>query len=467
MLFNSLLFPVFLAVSYLVWSLIQRWRWPRMAWLLLISAFFYGCWHPWYLVLIGLSTINSFYFGGWIGRVREESLRKGLMITSVTLDLLLLGVFKYGNFFLENVETLAPLLGQEWSLPRIDSELPVGISFYTFQSLSYTVDVYRKKLQPTSSLLDFSTFVFFFPQLVAGPIVRARHFLPQLELRPRMDARAFGEGLFLILAGLTKKMVIADTLYTSIVRPYFQGPSSHNAVETLVAVWAANFQVYCDFSGYSDVAIGAALMFGFALPKNFDRPFISRTPMEHWRRWHISLSFFLRDYLYIPLGGSRHGEVRTTFALVLTFLLGGLWHGAGWTFVVWGFYNGVLLVFWRKWGPRPAKSWWGIGLQIFVTFHAISVGLIFLHAASFSDAWDAFATFGTWGTPSSETLPLVGLLALGAGILLHISPLSWKDRLRDGFAVAPAWGLACIVILVGAVLSLFAGITTPFFYFQF
>ena len=184
MLFNSLLFPIFLAVSYMVWSLIQQWRWPRMAWLLLISAFFYGCWQPWYLVLIAISTLNSFYFGGLIGRSRNESTRKTLMITSVSLDLILLGIFKYGNFFLENIESIGPMMGAEWTLPRIESELPVGISFYTFQSLSYTVDIYRKKLKPTDSLLDFATFVFFFPQLVAGPIVRARHFLPQLEIRP-------------------------------------------------------------------------------------------------------------------------------------------------------------------------------------------------------------------------------------------------------------------------------------------
>jgi alginate O-acetyltransferase complex protein AlgI len=467
MLFNSLLFPIFLAVSYMVWSLIQQWRWPRMAWLLLISAFFYGCWQPWYLVLIAISTLNSFYFGGLIGRSRNESTRKTLMITSVSLDLILLGIFKYGNFFLENIESIGPMMGAEWTLPRIESELPVGISFYTFQSLSYTVDIYRKKLKPTDSLLDFATFVFFFPQLVAGPIVRARHFLPQLELRPRMDARAFGEGIFLILAGLCKKMIIADLLYTSIVQRYFESPSSHNGAETLIAVWAANFQVYCDFSGYSDVAIGAALMFGFALPKNFDRPFISRSPMEHWRRWHISLSLFLRDYLYIPMGGSRHGEWRTTMALVLTFLLGGLWHGAGWTFVVWGFYNGILLVVWRKWGPKPAKTWWGIGLQIILTFHAICVGLIFLHAQSFSDAWDAFMSFGRWGLPSSEALPLRGMLALAAGIALHTTPTSWKERLLHAFGKASPWSLACMIVLAGGVLSLFAGITKPFFYFQF
>jgi D-alanyl-lipoteichoic acid acyltransferase DltB (MBOAT superfamily) len=262
-------------------------------------------------------------------------------------------------------------------------------------------------------------------------------------------------------------MIIADTLYTSIVRPYFRDPSVHNGTETILAVWAANFQVYCDFSGYSDVAIGAALMFGFVLPKNFDRPFISRTPMEHWRRWHISLSFFLRDYLYIPLGGSRQSEFRTTMALVITFLLGGLWHGAGWTFVVWGLYNGVLLVVWRKWGPRKARSRLGIMLQIALTFHAICVGLIFLHANSFADAWSAFASFGQWGLPSSDSLPTHGIIALIAGIALHLSPQMWKEKLREAFSTASAWSLACIVVLAGAVLSLFAGITSPFFYFQF
>ncbi len=464
MLFNSFEFPVFLAVTWVVYAAIQRFRWPRLAWLLLISAFFYGAWHPWYLVLILLSTLNSYAFGGWISRSDSDRARKVLLTASVSGDLLLLGVFKYGNFVMESVEVIS---GSTLQLPRLTTELPVGISFYTFQSISYTVDVYRRKIPRARNLLEFSVFVFFFPQLVAGPIVRASWFLPRLEGQPQLEKQALGSGLFLILAGLAKKVVIADSLATLVVLPYFDDPASHNAVETVFAVWAANFQVYCDFSGYSDVAIGSALLFGFALPLNFDRPFWSRSPMEHWRRWHISLSFFLRDFLYIPLGGSRHGPLRTDVNLVITFLLGGLWHGAGWTFVVWGFYNGLLLVVWRRWNPPPAKSWWGIALQVFATFNAICLGLVFLHAHSFADAWASFATLLRWGSGAGGVFTTPALLAFGAAVFLHGTPKSWKEELQAAFAEMPAWGLGAVIVLAGGVLSLFAGLAQPFFYFQF
>jgi len=467
MLFNSFDFAFFLVVSWAVYALIQRFRWPRLLWLLLISAFFYGSWHPWYLVLIVISTVNSFCFGWFIGGIDDERRRKLLLIVSVTLDLGLLGVFKYGNFFTESLEQVAALLGHPVHLGRLETELPVGISFYTFQSLSYTVDVYRRRIKRTGNLLEFAVFVFFFPQLVAGPIVRAREFLPQLVSRPRLDARAPGEGIFLILAGLAKKMIIADSLSVLVVRPFFADPSGFNSLETLASVWAANFQVYCDFSGYSDVAIGAALLFGFELPKNFDRPFQSRSPMEHWRRWHMTLSFFLRDYLYIPMGGSRQSEARTAAALIITFLLGGLWHGAGWTFVVWGLYNGLLLVAWRKWGPRRAQTWWGQGLQIFATFNAICIGLIFLHAKSFQGAWQAFGSLLQVRQGFHGLLTWPGLAALAGGVALHFTPVSWKEDLRAAFGVMPAWGVALVVVLAGGVLSLFAGMATPFFYFQF
>ncbi len=463
MLFNSLAFPVFLAVAWTVWRLLHTRRLPAFAWLLLVSAFFYGCWKPWYLILIAASTLHSFGVGRALDGNEDPVSRKRWLIWGVAGDLGLLGVFKYGNFFLGTVAAITGL-----DLPRVPAELPVGISFYTFQTLSYTIDVYQRKIEPTRDLLSFSVFVFFFPQLVAGPIVRARDFLPQLRARPRVDRAALGEGVFLILGGLAKKMILADMLASLIVYPFFAAPAGRNSLEALIALWAANFQVYCDFSGYSDVAIGAALLFGFQLPVNFDRPFRSRSPMEHWRRWHISLSMWLKDYLYIPLGGSRRGPARTDFNLFVTFLLGGLWHGAGWTFVIWGAWNGILLAAWRRWMPKPGGPGRLRALaETFATFNAICFGLIFLHAASFGQAAAVFTSLVSPTAPITDGLPPLGLGVLAVAALAHFSPERWKEQLKAAFAQAPGWSLGVTVALVGGALSLFSGLAKPFFYFQF
>ena len=467
MLFNSYGFVVFLAVSWCAYRLIQKWRWPRVLWLLLISVFFYGCWNPWYLVLIAISTVTSYYIGKAIHQSKSDASRKWLLIAGVSCDLLLLGTFKYGNFFIENVEAMTIWAGVDTRFSRIPGALPVGISFYTFQTLSYTIDLYKRQIKPARNLGEFALFVAFFPQLVAGPIVRAREFLPQLIQRPRLHPRYIGEGIFLIVAGLAKKMIIADTLYVSVVQPYFNAPEGHNAIESIGVLWAANFQVYCDFSGYSDVAIGAALLFGFQLPLNFNRPFWSRTPMEHWRRWHITLSTWLRDYLYFPLGGSQKGAWKTQRNLIITFLLGGLWHGAGWTFLLWGLYNGVLLAVWRKLSPEPAKTRLGIAMEVFATFNSICLGLIFLHAHSFADAWTILGSLFNFTAPFTGVFGPFGLGMLAFAMLLHGTPQSWKERLQAACGVTPAWILGIMVVIAGGILSLFAGFSNPFFYFQF
>lgn len=467
MLFNSFAFPIFLAVAWMVYRLLHRRKLPWVIWLLLCSAFFYGCWRPWYLILIFASTINSYVAGALIDRSSDQRNRKTLLWLSISIDVGLLGIFKYGNFVLENIEAAATGLGVPLTLGTVPAELPVGISFYTFQSLSYTIDVYRKRIPRSDSLLEFATYVCFFPQLVAGPIVRAKDLLPQFKARPRLDQAALGSGIFLILAGLTKKMVLADTLYIRVVQPYFEDVGSHHALETIGVMWAANFQVYCDFSGYSDVAIGAALLFGFHLPKNFDRPFQSRTPMEHWRRWHISLSTWLKDYLYIPLGGSRQGPTRTQINLVLTFLIGGIWHGAGWTFVFWGLYNGLLLVVWRSFWKKRAESKVGIACEIFLTFNAICFGLIFLHAHSFADAGIILSSLTDWTIPTKGAFDIVSIGFLLSAIGLHFTPSRWKDQLSQMFSVLPPHAIAIAIVMTASVLSLFAGYASPFFYFQF
>ena len=469
MLFNSFDFAVFLAVAWPIYRLIQRHRLPRLVWLLAISAFFYGCWKPWYLTLIAASTVVQFIVGARIHAAKTDRARTRWLVGGILSDVAMLSTFKYGNFIIETVDGLLGLVGMGvvGELPTLPTALPVGISFYTFQTLSYIIDIHRRRIEPRRSLLDFSVYVFFFPQLVAGPIVRAADFLPQLDRRPRLDWKAIGEGLFLILAGLSKKMVLADTLHHFIVQPFFDEPVRHNTFEVLFAIWAANFQVYCDFSGYTDVATGAALLFGYTLPLNFNRPFWSQTPMEHWRRWHISLGRWLFDYIYIPLGGSRNGPTRTDINLMITFIVGGIWHGAGWTFIVWGIYNGLALVVWRRWGPRPATTTFGRLWRTFLTFNVICFGLIFLHAHSFVDAQAFVLGLLNPFEPSTGLIGGWGAVALVAAAALHWTPQSWKRALQTLFAGLPAVALAAIVVMAGGVLSLFSGLAAPFFYFQF
>ncbi len=469
MLFNSFDFVVFLAITWPIYRAIQKRRLPRLLWLLAISAFFYGCWKPWYLTLIAASTIIQYWVGARIHAARTERSRTRWLVGGIASDVAMLSTFKYGNFILENVAGVIGMvgLGASGELPTLPTALPVGISFYTFQTLSYIIDIHRRRIEPRRSLLDFSVYVFFFPQLVAGPIVRAADFLPQVDRRPRLDWKAIGEGLFLILAGLTKKMVLADSLNHFVVQPFFHQPVQRNTIEVLFAVWSANFQVYCDFSGYTDVATGAALLFGFTLPLNFNRPFWSQTPMEHWRRWHISLGRWLFDYIYIPLGGSRRGPGRTDLNLMITFIIGGIWHGAGWTFIFWGIYNGLALVVWRRWGPREATTAFGRLWRTVLTFHVICFGLIFLHAHSFADAMGFTLGLLDPFAPSKGIIGGWGVLALGAAAALHWTPQGWKRRLQDLFAGLPAFAVAMVVLLVGGVLSLFSGLAAPFFYFQF
>ena len=325
MLFNTLKFAIFLVVALVVYRLIQRWKWPRLLWLLLTSYLFYASWDPRYLVLIVASTLLDWFVGQALARADGEDAattrrRKRLLAASVVGNLAILGVFKYGNFALESVEGLLAMAGMQASLGRVPTELPVGISFYTFQTMSYTIDIYRRRMAPAKTFWDFALFVAFFPQLVAGPIVRASEFLPQLDRPPRIDARALGTGVFLILAGLVKKMVLADSIGARLVDPFFFHPELFSGAEMLISTWSFYFQVYLDFSGYTDIAMGAALLFGFTLPENFKRPALSRSPLEHWGRWHVTMMTWLRDYLYVPLGGSRLGRSRTLFNIVIVFI---------------------------------------------------------------------------------------------------------------------------------------------------
>ena len=344
MLFNTPQFALFfIAVLGLYYCL--RWRAQNIL-LLLASYFFYGWWDWRFLSLIAFSTIIDYLIAIGLGRYQIPPVRRALVVASIVVNLGLLATFKYANFFVDSLGDLLNLIGLTASPPLLNIILPVGISFYTFQTLSYTIDVYRGNLQPTRNLIDFGLYVSFFPQLVAGPIERATHLLPEISRKRNINHQQLTEGGWLIYWGLFKKVVIADNL-AIIVDSVFIDLSSASALEILFATYVFAWQIYCDFSGYTDIARGCAALLGFDLCLNFDLPYFAISPSDFWRRWHISLSTWLRDYLYIPLGGNRHGAVKTYRNLMFTMVLGGLWHGASWNFVLWGVFHGLLLVIFR------------------------------------------------------------------------------------------------------------------------
>lgn len=341
MLFNSIEFAIFLPLVFCIyWFALGKSIKLQNLFLLIASYVFYGWWDPRFLVLIFLSTIVDFYIGIGLHKNSEYHIRRVLLVTSLIVNIGILFVFKYYGFFVQNFIDAFTFFGSQLQLDSLNIILPVGISFYTFQTLSYSIDVYRKKLEPTQGFVSFAAFVSFFPQLVAGPIERATNLLPQFYKKRVFNYAQSVDGLRQILWGLFKKIVIADNCaeYVNVVFGNYQ---SYEASSLIVAAFFFSIQIYCDFSGYSDIAIGTAKLFGFKLMRNFAYPYFSRDISEFWRRWHISLSTWFRDYLYIPLGGSRGGvnvKVRNT---LIIFLVSGFWHGANWTFIVWGFLNAL------------------------------------------------------------------------------------------------------------------------------
>jgi alginate O-acetyltransferase complex protein AlgI len=389
MLFNSYRFALFFAALFpLYWGLA---RLPRLQNILLLGAayYFYAQWDARFLSLLILSTVMDYLCGLWVARVEERHRRRGVVALSMALNLGLLGYFKYYNFFAESLQLLLTRAGLPIPLSHLEVVLPIGISFYTFQSMSYVIDVYRREIPPTKNLIQFATFVSFFPHLVAGPIMRPTTLLPQVASPRRFDLHQFYEGSYLIFWGLLKKVVIADNL-AEVVNSLFDRWQTLDGGSALLAIYAFAFQIYGDFSGYTDIARGIAKCLGFELSLNFNLPYFATSPKDFWSRWHISLSQWLRDYLYIALGGNRGGRLRTYRNLMLTMILGGLWHGAAWTFVIWGVYQGFLLVIHRTLEPwlariqptdRIDRACWK-ALRIVVTFHLVCLGWLIFRARS-------------------------------------------------------------------------------------
>lgn len=343
MLFNSLDFAIFFPIVFILYWLVSKNLKIRNALILIASYFFYGWWDWRFLFLIIISSIVDFYVGQKLYKTEKKSKRKQFLLISLLVNLGFLVYFKYTNFFIETFVDSFRLLGSKLEVSTLNIILPVGISFYTFQTLSYTIDIYRKQLKPTKDWLAFFAFVAFFPQLVAGPIERASHLLPQFFRTYRFNYNWVKSGLLLMAFGLFKKMVIADRA-AIFVNQVYNNPADYHGNEIIFATILFAIQIYCDFSGYSDIAIGVGRTMGFDLMKNFDSPYFSKSITEFWRRWHISLSTWFRDYVYIPLGGSRNGKYRTYANLFIVFLVSGLWHGAAITFVIWGAIHGVFIV---------------------------------------------------------------------------------------------------------------------------
>jgi len=355
MLFNSYAFIAFFAAVLVLYFAVQRnYKWQNFV-LLGASYWFYGQWDARFLGLLAASTIIDYFVGRRLHAEVEPGRRRGLLGISLAANLGILGFFKYFNFFAESATDLLGVLGLNADPTTLNIILPVGISFYTFQTLSYTFDIYRRKLEPVGSFTDFALFVAFFPQLVAGPIERASRLLPQI-VRPRVvDIRQINAGVFLMLWGYFKKAVIADQM-ALLVQPVFASHTAYDGAELLIALLAFTVQIYCDFSGYSDIARGVAKILGFDLMINFKLPYFALNPSDFWLRWHVSLSTWLRDYLYIPLGGNRGGTLKTQRNLAITMLLGGLWHGAAWNFIIWGAWHGTLLALYRRFDPNPVHD---------------------------------------------------------------------------------------------------------------
>lgn len=536
LIFTRLFFWGFLLVVLTAYTVVHRWKGLRNAYLFLVSLFFYYKTSGLFVGILLFSTVSDFLIALAIARARPGLGKKLWLALALTINLALLCYFKYAHFVIENVNAALGtsfrevnwfavwtngLFGTQHVVDRI--LLPVGISFFTFQAISYAMDVYRGHVAPVRNILDYGFFVSFFPQLVAGPIVRASEFLPQLQREYRLERREFGMAVFWILNGLLKKFIIGDHIAVNFIDRVFADPSRYTGFENVLALGGYSLQVYADFSGYTDIAIGVALLLGFKLPTNFNSPYKADSVSDFWRRWHMSLSTWLRDYLYIPMGGNRSGSVfswimlgfigaalmlltgwfwlpvvylsvvalmivlvrlfpsfgnhiTTNLNLMLTMLIGGLWHGASWMFVIWGGLNGLALVFhkyWKRISPLARTTHWAAhAFAVLCTFAFISFTRIWFRADSLATANKILHQIGHdfgWHLVPDVVVAFRNIiLVILGGLVIHWLPASWKEWYRMRFAMLPI--PVMVLVCVGVVFVLYQALTAemqPFIYFQF
>jgi D-alanyl-lipoteichoic acid acyltransferase DltB (MBOAT superfamily) len=427
------------------------------------SYLFYSAANPLFCVMLAAVTLANQGASKLIHRSEDARFRKRIVIAAVALNLATLGVFKYYGFFSQEVNAVLDSVGLGLPVPLAAIVLPVGISFIIFQAISYTVDVYRREIEPATTF-DLGLYLSFFPHLVAGPIVRAKEFLPQLATPRDPRKVAVGAGVALIVIGLVKKVAIADFLAREIVDPVYGVPQAFSAPDAILAAYAYAVQIFCDFSGYTDIAIGLALLMGFVFPQNFDRPYRSRSVREYWRRWHMTLSRFLRDFVYIPLGGNRGGKWYTARNLFITMCLGGLWHGAAWGFVLWGALHGGALVVETLLRGRVRIPGW---LGWLLTFHFIVLAFIVFRSPNLGQAWTYMTRLVEPGPATLWTVPVVAVTVLVVG--LQLLPARPMDALRVRFEglhpAALGASMATVIVLVAATVS--SQGVPPFIYFQF
>jgi alginate O-acetyltransferase complex protein AlgI len=464
----AIFFLIVLPLSWLTMPWPHRWR----PFIVAASYVFYSWWDWRFVFLLAGCTLWNQVLAVRIWRSRVEARRKALLVLALAGNVGVLGYFKYYDFFVSSSDNMADVVGLDLPLSLKSIVLPVGISFFTFMAISYVVDAYRGDFEPTT-LEKFAVYLSFFPHLVAGPIVRPAELIPQIET-PRDPRRVdTSRAFYLIATGLFKKVVIANYLASSIVDEVFAAPGQHSSLEILIAVYAYAVQIYADFSGYTDIAIGVALLLGFQFPQNFDSPYAAVSVQDFWRRWHMTLSRWLRDYVYIPLGGNRGSSLATYRNLMLTMLIGGLWHGAAWTFVVWCGLHGSALA-WERWrrerggAAGTPSTGWKLWRARVVTFHFVCLAWIFFRSDSFGAAWDMIeGLFTNWGAPS----PLVTtgvLLAIAVGIGSQYLPARIPRLVMARFSRLPVLGQATVLALALMVTSVLGpeGVA-PFIYFQF
>ncbi len=477
MLFHTAQYAIFLAIVLGLSGLLLRHRKTREAMLLVASWVFYAAWSTKYLVLILFSTLLDFIIGAEIHRTENPLYRKTLLGVSLVGNLGVLALFKYYDFFADNLSVLLQFFGFHPSIPMLDVILPVGISFYTFQSMSYTIDIYRGDLEPRKSLMEFALFVAFFPQLVAGPIVRAREFLPQLDRTPGATQEQTGSGIYLILKGLIKKVLIGDILAVYLVDPVFANPVGYGTLAIAAAIYGFKFQIYNDFSGYSDIAIGTGRLLGYNFPINFRAPFKAASIADYWRRWHITMSSWFRDYVFFPLGGSKGGLASSCRNTFITMALVGLWHGAAWTFVLWGCYHGSLLALsiiknrvrarLRPDVPTGPDTWSPTGhlLRVALMFHVTMLGGLIFRAPNLETTKEMTGRL-LHAVPGPAVDPrLLALIALA--FCLHFVPEKAKAELEVGFTNLHPLLQGAAVAVVIALLVTIVSQTQPYYYFQF
>lgn len=473
--FNSSFFLFWLTGVLLIFSLLRQKDRAKILFLTVCSFYFYYKTNGFYFLLILFVIVSDFGLAYYMGKLSAKWMRKTLLVIAVMVDLGLLAYFKYTNFLVELGSTF---FSQPFS--PLDILLPVGISFFTFQSISYVVDVYRGIIKPLHSLLDFAFYVSFFPQLVAGPIVRAKDFIPQIHTQRPLLEKDWAKAFTLILGGLFKKCIISDYISINFVDRIFDAPALYSGVENLFAVYGYAIQIYCDFSGYSDIAIGIALLFGYRLGLNFNMPYKSASITEFWHRWHISLSSWLKDYLYISLGGNRKGKLRMYFNLLITMLLGGLWHGASIRFILWGALHGLFLII-HKYMMSCFPSWKSEGahmpigrriLGTILTFHLVCFCWIFFRADSMETAGNLLKQIFFHFNPQ-VFLPFVKeytviLILIMGSLMMQFVPKRTMAEVRYSFVVMPwIYKTLLLVLLIVLITQVKSAELQPFIYFQF